>query len=145
MSTDRLGSLSVRRNELIADMFARMHRVERMGSGFKRIRESMEKAKLPFPKISSDKFFIIEFQRPIKTISIKDEGVNEGLSEGLNEGLKTLLKSIKMNPGIKAKDLSAILDGRPIKTIERQIKSLIDANLIERKGSKKTGGYYSVQ
>ena len=64
MSADKFGTLSIRRNELIADIFARMHRVERMGSGFKRIRETMEQAKLPFPKISSDNFFFIEFARP---------------------------------------------------------------------------------
>lgn len=143
MSKDKLGDLSVRRNELIADIFARMHRVERMGSGFKRIRESMEKANLSFPKISSDEFFFIEFERPEKA---KDTvvSIDEGLSEGLSEGLKTLLQSIIKHPGIKAKDLSVVLNGRPIKTIERQIKALIELKLIERKGSRKTGGYHSI-
>ena len=71
---------------------------------------------------------------------IRDRGKDK--SEGLNEGLKSLLLGIKNNAGIKAKDLSPVLEERPIKTIERQIKVLIDKNLIERKGSRKTGGYY---
>ena len=66
------------------------------------------------------------------------------LDEGLNEGLKTLLETIETSDGIQAKDLSVKLD-RPIKTIERQIKELVQRNLIERKGSKKTGGYFILQ
>lgn len=62
-------------------------------------------------------------------------------NEGLNEGLKSLLDLIKLNQGIKAKESSEKLN-RPIKTIERQIKVLIDKNLVERIGSKKTGGYF---
>ena len=133
MSRNQLGTLSVRRNELIADIFARMHRSERMGSGFKRIWESMDVEGLPFPKISSDEFFFIEFERP-KTF--KDEG--------LNEGLKSLLKTIIAKPGIQAKDLVLALNGRPLKTLERQIQLLTAKKLIERRGSRKTGGYYAV-
>jgi ATP-dependent DNA helicase RecG len=66
----------------------------------------------------------------------------EGLNEGLNEGLKSLLQAIKETPGLKAKELSEKLDYRPIKTIERQIKTLVEKELIERRGSKKTGGYF---
>lgn len=38
-STAMLGTKSVRRNELIADLFHRMDKSERMGSGIKRIRK----------------------------------------------------------------------------------------------------------
>lgn len=69
------------------------------------------------------------------------EGLNEGLGEGLNEGLKALLDIIKNNAGIKAKDVSKLLN-KPIKTIERHIKELTQKELIERRGSKKTGGYH---
>jgi len=46
-----------------------------------------------------------------------------------------LLSAIKENSGIKAKDLNSLLNGRPVKTIERQIKTLIKNNgfeIIER-------------
>ena len=69
---------------------------------------------------------------------------NDELSEGLNEGLSLLLNAIINNPGIQAKDLSALLEKRPIKTIDRQIAELTKRKLIERKGSKKTGGYYAL-
>lgn len=79
---------------------------------------------------------------PVDKRNYETEGLNEGLSEGLNEGLKTLLTSIKEFPGIKAKDLSLKLNNRPIKTIERQMNQLIKLGLVERKGSRKTSGYY---
>ena len=76
------------------------------------------------------------------------EGLNEGLnpeSEGLNEGLKSLLEAVIKNPGIKAKELPSKLDNRPLKTIERQIKELIQMQLIDRRGSRKTGGYFKAE
>ncbi len=88
--------------------------------------------------------FLVVFHRNPVLAARKGEGVSEGLNEGLNEGLKSLLTAIKDNPGIKAKDLNVILERRPIKTIERQIKTLVHNNLIERRGSRKTGGYYLV-
>jgi len=77
------------------------------------------------------------------------EGLNDGLSGTLNdtlngtlnEGLKTLLDIIKTNRGIKAKDISK-KDNRPIDTVKKQIKTLGDIGFIERRGSKKTGGYW---
>jgi predicted transcriptional regulator len=41
--------------------------------------------------------------------------------------------------------MSNISEDRLLKTIERQIKGLTDKGYIERKGSKKTGGYYVVK
>ena len=66
----------------------------------------------------------------------------EELNEGLNEGLKSVLESIQNNPGIKAKEIAEKLDNRQIKTVDRQIKTLVEKELVERRGSKKTGGYY---
>ena len=142
MSQDRLGALSVRRNELIADIFARMHRSERVGSGFKRIRESMEAAGLPFPKISSDEFFFIEFERPAKG---KDTelGVSEGVSEGVNEGVNLMIKYIKQNPGKRAPYIAGAVNV-PLKTLERWLKKVKSEGKIRYKGSAKTGGYYAV-
>ena len=64
------------------------------------------------------------------------------LNEGLNEGLKSLLQVIAKKPGLKVKEVSEKLGNRPIKTVERQIKTLVEKGLIERRWSKKTGGYF---
>ncbi len=70
------------------------------------------------------------------------EGLIEELNKGLNEELKQLLEVIKKNPGIQAKDIPLYLANRSLKTIERQLKILKEKSLIERRGSRKTGGYY---
>ncbi len=67
--------------------------------------------------------FLVVFHRNPVLAARKGEGVSEGINEGLNEGLKSLLTAIKDNSGIKAKDLNVVL---------------------ERRGSRKTGGYYLV-
>ncbi len=132
---------SIARNPLIADAFYYAKDIERWGSGFKRIVDECKAAgiRVNFENIKtgSQVTFYRQEVKPVKEVS-------EGLNEGLNEGLKSLLIIVKDHPGIKAKDLSAQLSGRPIKTIDRQIKTLIDRRHIERRGSRKTGGYYNV-
>ena len=48
-----------------------------------------------------------------------------------------------MNEGIKVKDISLQLN-MPIDRVDRHIRVLKKMNLIERRGSRKTGGYYLV-
>ena len=83
-----------------------------------------------------------DFTKSVFYLCDKERVLSEGLNEGLNEGLKSLHIAISSNVGIKAKDLVVVLNNRPLKTIERQIKDLIELNLIERRGSRKDGGYW---
>jgi ATP-dependent DNA helicase RecG len=88
-----------------------------------------------FPKVkfetSSDWFKVI-FEREL---------VSDGLKHPLKHPLNTLYGLISKNPGINREQLSD-LTGISINTLKDQIKKLIEENLIERKGSKKTGGYF---
>ena len=70
-------------------------------------------------------------------------GLNGGLNDGLNDGQQKVIQLIQENEGIKVKDISLQLN-MPIDTIDKHIRVLIKKNLIERRGSKKTGGYYIV-
>ena len=60
----------------------------------------------------------------------------------LNPGQRAVLDYIRENPGLRVPMIS---EGTniPSKSIERHIKVLIERNLIEHRGSKKTGGYYA--
>ena len=60
----------------------------------------------------------------------------------LNHGQLLVLEAIKANEGIKVPGISEATN-IPSKSIERHIKVLIERNLIEHRGSKKTGGYYA--
>src|SRR3989337_1444847 len=66
------GKISVRRNEHIADLFFRMDKVERAGTGIRRMREAMATAELPTPHIRQTDFYTITFKRPIE--SNKEKG-----------------------------------------------------------------------
>ncbi|GAC1444073.1 MAG: hypothetical protein NVSMB63_13220 [Sediminibacterium sp.] len=55
-----------------------------------------------------------------------------------------MLAAVIKNPGVQAKDLPALLENRPLKTIERQIRELVIQQFIERRGSRKTGGYWAI-
>jgi len=137
---------SILRNPLIAETLYKSKEIEKWGSGPKRIHEEcrLNDVKVEFETLKSG--FLVVFHRnpamtKIESLS-ENGGLNEGLSEGLSEGLKTVLMTVEEFPGINAKNISSKLNDRPIKTMERQVTQLIKLGLIERKGSRKTGGYY---
>jgi len=146
MSQDKLGALSVRRNELIADLFARLHRSERMGSGFKRIRESMEAAGLPFPKISSDEFFFIEFERPAKAKESIEKDKTGGLVEklGVRLGVRLGVNQVRILEFITKNKFATIVEiaGKlelSSTAVENNIAKLKEKGFLRREGSDKSG------
>lgn len=118
---------SAPRNKELMRVFKDMHLVEQLGSGMIRILKKYDRAIFIIPP----NFIKVTFPFLI----IKQGG-------GLNGGLKLLFDVIKNNPGIKVKDAS---ENRPVSTIEKQIRELTGNGLIERRGGKKTGGYYVVE
>lgn len=62
-------------------------------------------------------------------------------SPSLNSGQQAVLDCIKAHPGLRVPGIESET-GIPAKSIERHIKVLIERNLIEHRGSKKTGGYH---
>ena len=81
------------------------------------------------------------WQKSITPHKTSDEPVNESVNESVNDVLKDILEFIKSNPGIKK---TAIIThvGKSKATLTRYLKQLVEQNLIEYKGSNKTGGYY---
>ena len=63
ISPDSFGRESVRRNPVIADLFHRMGKVERMGTGIRRMRGLMKDSGLAAPEFTSDSFFHAVFYR----------------------------------------------------------------------------------
>jgi ATP-dependent DNA helicase RecG len=83
--------------------------------------------------------FRIKFMMP-------EEGPDEGvpLNGSLNGSLnQRILFEISNSPGIQRKTIVESL-GVPDRTVGRYISELVSAGLIERRGSKKTGGYWAV-
>ena len=149
-----LTNVSIRRNELIADLFARMGKVERMGTGIKRMRETMREACLPYPKINSDLFFTITLRRPVSGPGAPGGGGQKRWSEKvvgkggqkkgseLGEKRRTLLELIGQDPKISRKALASQL-GINESAIQKHIQRLKHDGLIRRVGPAK-GGYWQV-
>lgn len=79
LSVKDLGTLSIRRNELIADLFFRLHKVERIGMGIQKMKEAMAAAGLREPAFASDAFFRAIFQRSLELALKKGEkGTKKG-------------------------------------------------------------------
>ena len=76
-----------------------------------------------------------------------NEGVNEGVNEGLNEALSTLSPTvratyalIKQYPGLSTPQ-QASKCGKGDSTIEHHIAILRKKDLVEHRGSDRTGGH----
>ncbi len=128
------------KNPTIARVFREIGRADELGSGIRNLNKFSKKYSGESAKLIEEDIFKTHIKLPDET-----RGINEGLSKGLNEGLKSLLHQIRCNEGIQANELSVKLENRSIKTIERQISELKKLDLIERRGSRKTGGYYLTQ
>lgn len=131
--------ISRRRNELIAETLHRAHLVERFGRGIALI---LEKEPLTEFSLVGD-IFITTFKRKNLTRPMDSGGgLSGGLSGALNGGLKSIYEFIAKNPGVRANQISESLD-IPIRTVQRNLSYLKDKDLIEFRGSKKTGGYFA--
>jgi len=129
-------NISKRRNELIADIFHRVHFMEKWGRGIKLILSKEPGTK--FEEIAG--LFIIIFKRKNYRLDVsktvgKGVGENVGKNVGKNERQKIILAKIKK--GVFNQRNFALEIGVNAKTIERDIKQLKDK--IKFIGSKKGG------
>ena len=101
-----------------------------LGSGI--IRALQEEPNIKFINEPAGMQFISIIDR------IADEGVNE--DEGINELESLILTFLEKKPGAKGYEIAEYIQ-KGAATTERYLKSL-NKELIEYKGSRKTGGYY---
>ncbi len=136
------------KNPVVARFFKEIGWVDELGSGVRNIYKYCSiYTPLTQPVfIEGDIFKTII---PLTARRVEDKMTDNklliGVNGGLNEGLKTLLAAIEEHDGIQSRELSVVLSNRPIKTIERQIAQLVGKRLIERRGSRKTGGYWKIK
>jgi ATP-dependent DNA helicase RecG len=120
------------------------NRMMEAGRGILDIFTLCKEAGLPEPEYDFVQNFVcltIRFKTPLRPyVSVGGE-LNGRLNGRLNPTQQTVYDSIVGNPGIKAKDISAEHKIQ-IDTLYKVIRALTEMNLIERRGSRKTGGYY---
>lgn len=150
---------SVPRNTTLAGIFYNTRQIESWGSGFPRIFSESEKhGEVNVSMRYVDNFFVVSFVK--KATEKPDVKQNYGVLNDspevvyksskpvfqkttdleLNKPQLLVYRTISANPGLMAKDLSAMLQ-IPFGSIDRHVRVLLKKGLIVRKGSKKTGGY----
>lgn len=152
------------RNPKIALYMRSYKLVKEFGEGVDRMFREMAEAGLPAPEYRQNEFMVYATIRQAKDAAGQVAGngdVNGGLngqlngqlsgtlngtlngtlSGTLNERQKSVLDFIAATPGVQAQ---VLIDKLliPRDTLNKIIKTLTDRGLIERRGSKKTGGYY---
>ena len=73
----------------------------------------------------------------------KNGELNGQLNGQLNESQKETMEFIKNHYGLNTTKIAKALN-KPFRTIDKHIRVLLKVGLIERRGSKKTGGYYPI-
>lgn len=159
----RIEHSSILRNPDVAQMCFYRKYIEMLGSGTQRmIRDCKEnKFKIPVWKQEENTttvtFLGVSHNRKgegitkgitkgiSKAVVANIEGVIEGITEGTTTDVKDKITKILLvlykESGIRIVDIEMLLD-IPAKSLERYIKQLRDAGMIEFKGANRTGGYY---
>lgn len=137
-----LGKWSMPRNPLIMDLLLRMRLVERIGSGIKRIRETMEEYGLPVVFEVSEHWFSVIFRRKVET---SKQGGQKGGQKGgqiLSERQKQIVALIGKKPTITREELCEALKINS-SAVQKHMVILKKGGLIKRVGPDK-GGHWEV-
>jgi len=139
-----LGKISKRRNETIADLFARLDFVEKLGTGINKMRYWMKEYGLEVPKIDTNGFFTIVFNRLVnkgkRKMSVKNVGKMSVKNVGKSKRKELILKKIKSNEPFTIITLAKEFRVNE-KTIERDIHELKKDGKIKFVGPKRKGHY----
>lgn len=156
-STAMLGKKSFRRNELIADLFHRMDKSERMGSGIERMRRTLKSAGVKLPRFESDLFFTIIFERPeeyrtvkenlkgsVTTPKLPQRATPKKTDQLISETATKLLNLLEANPTLTRSEMASALkitlDG-----VKYHLKNLRKMQLIKRVGGRKQGRWEKIK
>lgn len=134
-------------NETIARVMYYSGVIEHWGRGLSMIFEECKRAGLPQPTVTDERGVVkVIFMRP--NLSGHKNGtingmINDTINDTINENERLIYNRIVSSPGISAVTLADEF-GKSVRTIMRVLKHLVDLNIIEYRGSKKTGGYFSL-
>lgn len=126
---------------MIADIFSRVDKAERIGSGLPRIMRLISEAELPDPIIESNSFFEITFKRDKRyTTAIEYSEVKKEIKEIASEGLSArhadilqVLEGKNLTPSEIIESLQDIVSPR---TLSRDLQSLKDKGYLDSEGPK---------
>lgn len=105
-----LGKTVFRRNQLIADLFSRIHFGERLGSGMQRMRDICKAENVPLPKVEfTDTHFYIVFRQSNEYMKMAEKGKQRATDlSSLNQRQLNVLDCLKEKGKITNKEYVGI-------------------------------------
>ena len=136
------------KNPTIASFFRNIGYADQLGSGVRKLFLYSKLYGGADPTFSEDDVFKITVSLNDYTGESRNEGVynrvnervNEKVNEWVNENQRKILESIRKNPSITQKELSAVV-GISVVHINKNMKTLQEIGLISRSGSDKKGSW----
>jgi ATP-dependent DNA helicase RecG len=130
-----LGKTVFRRNHIIADLFAKIHFGEKMGTGFERIREVCKKENAPYPEIEfNENYFYVTFRQSHEYLKLAEQekrGGEEALL--LNERQRKAVAYLNKHKFITISEyisLNKVSD----KTARRDLGELVEKGIFVKEG-----------
>jgi ATP-dependent DNA helicase RecG len=140
MRREDLGTKSLPRNPLLFNLLHRMHIVENIGSGYKRIHDAVAEYGMKDPIIEVEEhWFTVTFPRPEKMTEKTPGKATEKATEKTTE---KILAALRENPQDSATELAKKL-GISYHTIDWNFRKLRKQQRIRRVGPDK-GGHWEV-
>ena len=142
IDTIRKKMVSARRNELLAELFQRSHRIEKWGRGIKMILE--REPATEFEEVGTVQFVATfkrrsyELTKPVGS----SEKVGETTQKSSEKSSEKILDIIAANPEISARQIAEMLGLSP-RGVEKQVDKLKQQGRLQRVGPDK-GGYWEV-
>ncbi|MCX5797008.1 MAG: putative DNA binding domain-containing protein [Elusimicrobia bacterium] len=138
--------VSIRRNELVADLFARLHKVERAGTGIQRMRAAMAAAGLQEPEFETHGFFrTVLYRSPEFALSAPGTRVETRVETRVKTGVETVVKAralmlelIRCDPAITGPKM-AESTGLTLKGVEWNLDALKKQGVLKHVGPRKGG------
>ncbi len=127
-----LGKTVFRRNHIVADLFAKIHFGEKMGTGFERIREICKKENAPFPEIEfNENYFYVTFRQSAEYLKLVSK--EEKVEVVLNERQRRAVEYVKMYKYITISGYAS-LNKVSDKTARRDLNYLVEKGIFVKEG-----------
>lgn len=131
-----LGKTVFRRNRIIADLFAKIHFGEKMGTGFERIREICQKENTPFPEIEfNENYFYVTFKQSMEYLKIIGREKTEIEMAGLNERQRDVIDYLRETEKITTKEYIRITKTTR-RTAIRDLNDMVEKKILRIMGGK---------
>lgn len=143
---------SLRRNPILADVFARMHFMDERGSGFDKIKDRtnrlFEDHNNHVRFYATDTFFTVIIDNANYSNDKVNDKINDEVNDEINdkanltENAKKVLELINENTLVTRTELAKLIK-KSESTIDRAIKELKKNKLLKEKHAKK-GGFWNI-